>query len=91
MYIQTFEYQNKTATRTFLYALHKCVLKFCAFKAIFQHHAFVNRGATTLFNAQIPEKLIQQRTGHRSIEALCQYKRTSDCQQLRRCVNGHVT
>ena len=34
-------------------------------------------GATTLFHAQVPEKIIQQQTGHRSLEVLRQYERTS--------------
>jgi len=34
------------------------------------------------FQAGVSEKLIQQRTGHRSIEALCQYERTSPLQLL---------
>ena len=39
-------------------------------------------GATTLFQTHVPEKLIQQRTGHRSLEALKQYERTSAAQLL---------
>ena len=35
-----------------------------------------------LFQAQVPEKLIQQRTGHRSLDALRQYERTSAAQLL---------
>ena len=36
--------------------------------------------ATTLFNAGVAEKLIQQRIGHHSTEALRQYERTSQSQ-----------
>ena len=35
-----------------------------------------------LFQAQVPEKLIQQRTGHRSLDALRQYEHTSASQLL---------
>ena len=37
-------------------------------------------GVTTLFNAGVGEKLIQQRTGHCSTEALRQYECTSQSQ-----------
>ena len=46
----------------------------------FTNHSLRAYGATTLFRAEVPEKLIQQRTGHRSIEALHQYERTSESQ-----------
>lgn len=42
-------------------------------------HAF---GATKLFQAGVTETLIQQRMGHRLLEALCQYERTSSSQLL---------
>ena len=37
-------------------------------------------GATRLFTAQVPKKIIQQRTGHRSLEALRKYEHTSQQQ-----------
>ena len=46
----------------------------------FTNHSLREYGATTLFRAGVSEKLIQQRTGHRSIEALRQYERTSETQ-----------
>ena len=48
----------------------------------FTNHSLRAYGATTLFQAGVSEKLIQQRTGHRSINALRQYKRTSEKQLL---------
>ena len=33
-----------------------------------------------MFQAGVPEKLIQQRTGHRSLEVLRQYEQTSELQ-----------
>ena len=48
----------------------------------YTNHSLRAYGATTLFHAQVPEKLIQQRTGHRSLEALRQYERTSPSQLL---------
>ena len=48
----------------------------------YTNHSLRAYGATTLFQAHVPEELIQQRTGHRSLEALRQYERTSDAQLL---------
>ena len=36
----------------------------------YTNHSLRAYGATTLFQGQVPEKLIQQRTGHRSLDAL---------------------
>ena len=46
------------------------------------NHSLRVYGTTTLFHTGVPEKLIQQRTGHRSLEALCQYEHTLESQQL---------
>ena len=46
------------------------------------NHSLRAYGATTLFQAKVPEKLIQQRTGHKSLDALRQYERTSTAQLL---------
>ena len=48
----------------------------------YTNHSLRAYGATKLFQAQVPEKLIQQRTGHRSLDALRQYERTSPSQLL---------
>ena len=48
----------------------------------YTNHSLRAYGATTLFQAGCSEKLIQQRTGHRSLEALRQYERTSQSQLL---------
>lgn len=48
----------------------------------FTNHSLRAYGATTLFHAEVPEKLIQQRTGHHSVEALRRYERTSHSQLL---------
>ena len=39
-------------------------------------------GASSLFQAGIPEKIIQERTGHRSIKALRMYERTTTSQHV---------
>ena len=42
----------------------------------FSNHSVRAYGASSMFQAGVPEKLIQQRTGHRTLEALRQYERT---------------
>ena len=46
----------------------------------YSNHSLRAAGATTMFQAGVPEKLMQQRTGHRSIEGLRRYERTSETQ-----------
>ena len=54
--------------------MQKLKIQECLKTTAYEHTVY---GATTLYNANIPEKLIQERTGHRSIKALRQYERTS--------------
>ena len=44
------------------------------------NHSLRATGATELYLAGVPEKIIQQRTGHQSVEALRQYENTSEQQ-----------
>ena len=46
------------------------------------NHGLRATGATNLYTANVSEKLIQQRTGHRSVKALCIYERTTGEQEL---------
>ena len=39
-----------------------------------------NHSLSALFEANIPEKIIQERTGHRSVKALRMYERTTEHQ-----------
>ena len=48
----------------------------------FSNHSLRAYGATSLFQAKVPEKLIQQHIGHKSLKALRQYECTSDGQLL---------
>ena len=48
----------------------------------YTNHSLRAYAATTLFQAQVLEKLIQQRTGNRSLDALRQYECTSAAQLL---------
>ena len=53
------------------------------------NHSLRATGATTLFNAGVPEKLVQEVTGHRSIECLRRYEKTSE--QHKRAVSRSLT
>ena len=44
----------------------------------FTNHSLRAYDATTLYCANLPEKLSQERTGHRCLKALRQYEQTSD-------------
>ena len=45
------------------------------------NHSLHATGATRLFESSVPEKLIQEHTGHRSLDSLRLYERTSTSQQ----------
>ena len=45
------------------------------------NHSLRATETTRMFKAGVPEKLIQQRTGHRSVDSLCVYERASAEQQ----------
>ena len=42
------------------------------------NHSLRATGATQLYESGVPEKLVQERTGHRSLEALRVYERTNE-------------
>ena len=44
------------------------------------NHSLRATSATTMFQMGLPEKIIQERTGHRSLEALRTYERTNEDQ-----------
>ena len=46
------------------------------------NHSLRATGASALFEANVPEKIIQERTGHRSLKALRLYERMTDEQHL---------
>ncbi|XP_064384924.1 zinc finger MYM-type protein 2-like isoform X2 [Halichondria panicea] len=62
--------------------LYKMVNTICAQGGIElkSNHSLRATGATELYNAGVPEKIIKERTGHRSLESLRMYERTSDKQ-----------
>ena len=48
-------------------------------------HSLRAYGATELFHSNVLEKLVQQRTGHRSLEALRKYAHTAEEQAMDVC------
>lgn len=48
----------------------------------FTNHSLRATGTTTLFDAGVPEALIQKRSGHRSTKALRMYERVTPDQDL---------
>ena len=63
------------------HTLQQKVKKMCAAAGIQgtkTNHSLRATGATELYKKGVPEKLIQERTGHRSIESLRTYERTSE-------------
>ena len=48
----------------------------------FTNHSLRATGTITLFDAGVPESVIQKRTGHRSLDALRCYERVTPRQQL---------
>ena len=66
-------------------ALSKMVKDICADAGVSgnkTNHSLRATGATKLYHAGVPEKVIQERTGHLSLSGLRQYKRNNDDQQL---------
>ena len=64
--------------------LSKMVPDMCKEAKISGHktnHSLRATGATELYTAGVPEKIIQERTGHRTLESLRMYERTSEKQQ----------
>lgn len=73
-------YSTTPVGRNRLNAMLKEMCQEAGLSAKFTNHSLRAYGATTLFQAGVSEKLIQQRTGHRCLEALRQYERTSESQ-----------
>ena len=49
------------------------------------NHSLRTYGVTRMFAANVPEKLMMERSGHRFIDCLLQYERTSALQELQVC------
>ncbi len=55
------------------------------------NHSLRVTGASALFDAGVPERIIQSRTGHRSLDALRVYERVTDAQshQVSKILSGN--
>ena len=69
-------YTNTPVGRNRLNSMMK-MCKEAEFDTTFTNHSLRAYGATKMFQAKVPEKIIQQRTGHKSLEVLHCYKCTS--------------
>ena len=71
-----------TNSRLGKHAISKMLTNMCSEAGIEKktNHSLRVTGATSLFEKQVPEKIVKERTGHRSLTALRMYKRTSPTQ-----------
>ena len=63
-------------TKTLKFLL-KSMCSDAGLKGNFTNHSLRATGATTLFDAGVPEAIIQKRTGHKSVDSLRFYERTT--------------
>ena len=73
-------YSTTPVGRNQLNAILKEMCQEAGLSVNFTNHSLRAYGAITLFQAAVSGKLIQQRMGHRCLEALHQYERTSESQ-----------
>ena len=72
--------------------LNKMVQKMCVNSGISRkktNHSLRATGAVQLFQANVPENVIQEGTGHSSLEALQLYKKTRKMYAQSACVCAH--
>jgi len=69
------------AGQNYLASLVKDVCKEAGIEGDKTNHSLRATGTTRMWEGNVPEKLIQQRTEHHSLEALRTYERTSVTQQ----------
>jgi hypothetical protein len=67
--------------RNKLGSMMKSICTKAGLSTVYSNHSLRAFGASNLFQQNVPEKLIQERTGHRSVEALRKYARTSEEQK----------
>ena len=90
-YVRPLEEVKPDSTKPWYYCapigcnkLSKMVSEMCKLPSIPGHHSNHSlgaTGATQLYTAGVPEIIIKERTGHRSVECLRSYERTSEKQQ----------
>ena len=68
-----------------LYSMMKTMAAEAQLDRKFTNHSLRAYGVTKLFKENVPEKLIMDRSGHRTIDGVRQYERVSDQQQFEVC------
>lgn len=63
----------------------KCMCEEAGIPGVKTNHSLRAYAATELFSAGVPEKVIQDRTGHRSLDGLRKYKRITEKQKEDAC------
>lgn len=58
-----------------------CLCKMAGIEGYFTNHSLRATATSRLYHAGVDEQLVMERTGHRSIEGVRSYKRTSDEQR----------
>ena len=66
--------------KTKLQTMVKDMFRDAGIEGRFTNHSLRVSGTTALFDAGVPESIIQKRTGHKSVSALHQYKRVTTTQ-----------
>ena len=70
-------YRNTPMGQNHFNSMMKEMCKEDEFDTTFSNHSLRVYGATKVLQPKVPEKLIQQHTGHRSLEVLHHYEHTS--------------
>ena len=74
-------YYKKAAGRETLGNVVKKVMGEAGFDGHFTNHSLQRSCATNLYDNGVPEQVIQGTTGHRSVEGVRAYKRTSSAKR----------
>ena len=75
-------FYDEPLSLTKLKGLLKKMCKYAEVEGNFTNHSLRATGATLLFDAGVPELIVQKRTGHKSLDALRAYERITPRQEL---------
>lgn len=76
-------YSRQPLGRNTLASMMKMMSKEAGLKGDFTNHSLQAYGASEMFQKSVSKKLIQQCTGHRSLEALRKYENASEMQVVK--------
>ena len=57
------------------------VVLFCRYHWVQDNHSLRATATSRLYHSRVDEQLVMERTGHKSMDGVCSYKRTSDQQR----------